>query len=68
MSANTKGIILKGFETGEFRKAVIAYLKEKCPEEIRGQDDILVSFGLQVIKKFIQARKSGAADLAPALA
>ena len=66
MDNASKGVILRGFENGYFKKAVLSYLKENCPVEIPDDSEIPVSFGLQVIRKFIEARKSGLPSAVPA--
>ena len=68
MEKSSKSVILRGFDTGEFKKAVLSFLKEKCPGELPCDGEIPVSFGLQVIRKFIETRKSGVTAMVPAIA
>lgn len=49
--------ILRGFQNGEFRRALVSFLKEKCPDRIEANDEVPLNFGLQVIKDFIERKR-----------
>jgi hypothetical protein len=48
--------ILKGFQNGEFRRALHSFLQEKCPEEMRGAEELPFEAGLKVIRSYILKR------------
>jgi hypothetical protein len=48
--------ILKGFQNGEFRRALRSFLQEKCPEEMQGTEELPFDAGLKVIRSYILKR------------
>ena len=64
-----RSMILKGFESSEFRRAVHSFLKEKCPDEVEEDDEFSLRVGLEIIRQFISLKKKnreGATAFAPA--
>lgn len=58
MGNTGKNASRKGFENSEFRRAVLAFLREKCPEEFGGARELPVSLGLKIIRRFILQKQS----------
>ncbi|MCU0723501.1 MAG: hypothetical protein MUC63_07790 [Planctomycetes bacterium] len=50
--------LLKGFQNGEFRRALYSFLQEKCSEDLQAGEDVPFEKGLKIIRGYIRKRQT----------
>jgi hypothetical protein len=50
--------LLKGFQNGEFRRALHSFLMEKCPADFQADSELVFERGLRIIRDYILKRQA----------